>query len=241
MAPICVVGFVSDSVPDDAQLQREVFIVSRHVAQVTQQSEFPKIPDVSGVLILHIDIPNALSVTSLQKNYRSCILSLVQWQPCGHNHHTSEVDDLLRCLGQRIRDLRKQRGWSQTAASEHIGVHWTYLGHLERAEKLGVSVMSIARIANAFGVTLADMFAGLEQGEALNPTGKPFRQPDTLIRVGKNAIKIEALIEELRLERAALKETVRALKLIPAASVSHGPSQPSPKKQRQRPSKSKKR
>ena len=137
--------------------------------------------------------------------------------------------------------MRKQRGWSQTAASEHIGVHWTYLGHLERAEKPGVSVMSIARIANAFGVTLADMFAGLEQGEALNPTGKPFRQPDTLIRVGKNAIKIEALIEELRLERAALKETVRALKLIPAASVSPGPAQPSPKKQRQRPSKSKKR
>ena len=118
-------------------------------------------------------------------------------------------------------------------------MHWTYLGHLERAEKPGVSVMSIARIANAFGVTLADMFAGLEQGEALNPTGKPFRQPDTLIRVGKNAIKIEALIEELRLERAALKETVRALKLIPAASVSHGPSQPSPIKQRS--SRSKKR
>ena len=165
----------------------------------------------------------------------------MQWQPCGHYHHTSEVDDLLRCLGQRIRDLRKQRGWSQTAASEHIGVHWTYLGHLERAEKPGVSVMSIARIANAFGVTLADMFAGLEQGEALNPTGKPFRQPDTLIRVGKNAIKIEALIEELRVERNTLKETVRMLRQIPAASVPPGPAQPAQKEKRLRPSKSKKR
>ena len=127
--------------------------------------------------------------------------------------------------------------------SEHvgelIGVHWTYLGHLERAEKPGVSVMSIARIANAFGVTLADMFAGLEQGETPNPIGKPVRQPDTLIRVGKNAIKIEALIEELRLERAALKETVRALKQITGAPVSPGSLQPSPK--RQRSSRSKKR
>ena len=165
----------------------------------------------------------------------------MQWQPYGHNLHTSKVDDLLRCLGQRIRDLRKQRGWSQAAASERIGVHWTYLGHLERAEKPGVSVMSIARIANAFGVTLADMFAGLEQGEALNPTGKPFRQPDTLIRVGKNAIKIEKLIEELRLERNTLKETVRMLRQIPAAPVSPGHAQPSPKKQQQRSSKSKKR
>jgi hypothetical protein len=81
----------------------------------------------------------------------------------------------------------------------------------------------------------------LEQGEALNPTGKPFRKPDALIRVGKNAIKIEKLIEELRLERNTLKETVRMLRQIPAASVSPGPAQPSPKKQRQRPSKSKKR
>ena len=163
----------------------------------------------------------------------------MQWRSYGHNLHTSKVDDLLRCLGQRIRDLRKQRGWSQAAASERIGVHWTYLGHLERAEKPGVSVMSIARIANAFGVPLSDMFAEMTFDDA--PAVKPIRQPDTLIRVGKNAIKIEALIEELRLERNTLKETVRMLRQIPAASVSPGPAQPSPQKQRQRPSKSKKR
>ena len=163
----------------------------------------------------------------------------MQWRSYGHNLHTSKVDDLLRCLGQRIRDLRKQRGWSQAAASERIGVHWTYLGHLERAEKPGVSVMSIARIANAFGVPLSDMFAEMTLDDA--PAVKPVRQPDTLIRVGKNAIKIEKLIAELRLERNTLKETVRMLRQIPAASVSPGPTQPSPKKQRQRPSKSKKR
>jgi hypothetical protein len=51
--------------------------------------------------------------------------------------------------------------------------------------------MSIARTANAVGITLADMFAGLEQGAAPNPTGKPVRKADEVIRVGKNAIKIE--------------------------------------------------
>ena len=231
---LCILAYAGHRpVPDDARLlQTPVLIVIRLAAQMTQQSEFSKVSDVSGVPILHVDFPDTLSITSLHGNYRSCILSIVQWRSYGHNLHTSKVDDLLRCLGQRIRDLRKQRGWSQTAASEHIGVHWTYLGHLERAEKPGVSVMSIARIANAFGVTLADMFAGLEQGEALNPTGKPFRQPDTLIRVGKNAIKIEKLIKELRLERAALKETVRALKQITGPPGSSGSLQPSPKRQR---------
>jgi hypothetical protein len=60
MAPICVVGFVSDSVPDDARLQREVVILGRLAAQVTQQSEFPEIPDVSCVPILHLDFTSSL-------------------------------------------------------------------------------------------------------------------------------------------------------------------------------------
>ena len=120
----------------------------------------------------------------------------------------------MHALGRRIRELRQQRGMSQAAAAEHIGVHWTYLGHLERAEKPQVSVMSIARIANSLGVTLSELFAGLEDGGELPSTGKPLRKTETAIRVGKNAIRIEKLIEELRLERATLRETVRTLKGI---------------------------
>ena len=121
-----------------------------------------------------------------------------------------------------MQELRKQRGWSQAAASERIGVHWTYLGHLERAEKPGVSLMSIARVANALGVTLSEMFAGLENGDTSIPAGRPLRDPDKLIRVGKNAIKIERLIEEMRLERATLKETVRELKRITSTQSTQG-------------------
>ena len=101
-------------------------------------------------------------------------------------------------------------------------MHYTYLGHLERAEKQGVSLMSISRVAAALGVTLADLFAGLEYGADSTP-GKPSQRKvlaksEVPIRVGKNAIRIEKLIDELRLERTALRETVRTLNKIARSS-----------------------
>jgi hypothetical protein len=37
-----------------------MLVLRRHAAQVTQQSEFPKIPDITGVPILHVDFTNTL-------------------------------------------------------------------------------------------------------------------------------------------------------------------------------------
>jgi len=72
------------------------------------------------------------------------------------------MDDALRRLGIRIRELRTQRGWSQEAFADVAGVHRTYMGHLERGEK-NVSFLSILRVANALGITLSELLAGLEK------------------------------------------------------------------------------
>jgi hypothetical protein len=48
-------------VPDNARLlQTPVLILGRHAAQMAQQSEFPEIPDVSCVPILHAIVTNIL-------------------------------------------------------------------------------------------------------------------------------------------------------------------------------------
>jgi transcriptional regulator with XRE-family HTH domain len=85
---------------------------------------------------------------------------------------TLEVDQLLRRFGQRIRELRNIRGWSQEQFADICGVHRTYMGHMERGEK-NVSLTSIVRVSDALGITLSEFFAGLESGES--PFDKPRR------------------------------------------------------------------
>jgi hypothetical protein len=60
VAAISVVGLIGDPVPDDPRRQRGVVIRGRLAAQVAQQSEFPKIPDIPGVPILHAIVTNIL-------------------------------------------------------------------------------------------------------------------------------------------------------------------------------------
>lgn len=81
------------------------------------------------------------------------------------------VDDLLHRLGQRIRDLRSQRGWSQEEFADICRVHRTYMGHLERGEK-NVSITSVVRVSGALGITLSELFAGVDGGEQA-PRRKP--------------------------------------------------------------------
>jgi hypothetical protein len=54
------VGLIGDPVPDKTRRQHGVLILGRHAAQAAQQSEFPKISDISGVPILHTIVTNIL-------------------------------------------------------------------------------------------------------------------------------------------------------------------------------------
>jgi transcriptional regulator with XRE-family HTH domain len=61
-------------------------------------------------------------------------------------------------LASNIRNLRKARGWSQTALAERIGAH---LSHVNRVEtgKYTPSLDFIVKVAEAFGVTVDDIVA----------------------------------------------------------------------------------
>ena len=111
------------------------------------------------------------------------------------------MDDLLKRLGQRFRELRVQRGWSQEQFADVCGVHRTYMGHLERGEK-NLSFSSIVRVANALDVSLAELFGGLEEGTSLPaPTSRGGRR-----KPGARAelVRPLALRELATLERAVL-------------------------------------
>jgi transcriptional regulator with XRE-family HTH domain len=113
------------------------------------------------------------------------------------------VSNLLQRLGQRIRELRSQKGWSQEEFAEVCGVHRTYIGHLERGEK-NVSFGSIVRVATALNVTLSELFARVESEDASRATQTARR------RRNQAQFDRDRVLKAL----ASLERTVRVLKEI---------------------------
>ena len=69
---------------------------------------------------------------------------------------------LLKALGQRIRELRVERGYSQETFADKCGVHRTFMGTVERGES-NLSFQNIAKIATTLNVVLSSLFSDLEE------------------------------------------------------------------------------
>jgi transcriptional regulator with XRE-family HTH domain len=72
------------------------------------------------------------------------------------------MDNVRVLVGERIRSLRKERGWSQEELGEKADLHHTYVGAVERGEK-NASIDTLDKIAVAFNIEILDLFA-LAQG-----------------------------------------------------------------------------
>jgi transcriptional regulator with XRE-family HTH domain len=68
--------------------------------------------------------------------------------------------DLLVGLGNRIRKLRKARGWTQAEMAERVGIDRSFLADVERGKR-NVSVLNLELIAKGFRVSLAQLFSRL--------------------------------------------------------------------------------
>ncbi len=61
-------------------------------------------------------------------------------------------------LAANLRRLRARRGWSQEALADQAGIHRTYIGSVERAER-NISIDNICRLAWALGVDVRELLA----------------------------------------------------------------------------------
>ncbi|HRI28172.1 MAG TPA: helix-turn-helix transcriptional regulator [Chitinophagales bacterium] len=64
--------------------------------------------------------------------------------------------DISIKLGLRLRDLRMQHGLSQEELAYKAGVHRTYIGMVERAEK-NVTITSLNKIAEALNTDIKNL------------------------------------------------------------------------------------
>jgi transcriptional regulator with XRE-family HTH domain len=69
--------------------------------------------------------------------------------------------DVLVALGQAVRALRLERGFSQERLAEESGLHPRYVSDVERGRR-NVGMVNIDRLARALAVDLPTLMAGVE-------------------------------------------------------------------------------
>lgn len=65
--------------------------------------------------------------------------------------------NILSLFGNRIRQERIKLNLTQEELAERAGLHRTYVGMIERAEK-NITLLNIERLAKALGIDVADLF-----------------------------------------------------------------------------------
>lgn len=65
--------------------------------------------------------------------------------------------EILKLFGDKVREIRKQKGLSQEQLAYKADLHRTYIGMIERAEK-NITLVSIEKIANALEVDIVRLF-----------------------------------------------------------------------------------
>jgi transcriptional regulator with XRE-family HTH domain len=69
--------------------------------------------------------------------------------------------NIQAALGARIRQLRKEREWSQEDLAAASDLHWTYIGQVERGER-NLTLQSLKAIAKALNLKMSELLAGVD-------------------------------------------------------------------------------
>jgi transcriptional regulator with XRE-family HTH domain len=71
------------------------------------------------------------------------------------------ISPATRAFGERVRAQREAQGLSQEALAAKSGVHWTFLGQVERGRR-NLSLHNLLKVAKGLGVDPAELVQGLQ-------------------------------------------------------------------------------
>jgi transcriptional regulator with XRE-family HTH domain len=93
---------------------------------------------------------------------------------------------ILRKFAKRIKELRKLKKMSQEQLAEKAGLHPTFIGNLERAEK-NPTITSLAKIARALNISLSELLTFPDDKKIVDATAKDM---DKLVEFVKDALDL---------------------------------------------------
>ena len=67
-----------------------------------------------------------------------------------------------KCVGARLKALRKKKGWTQAELAEWLGLDRGYLSEVERGER-NVTLATLEVIAKGFGLSVSRLLSGLSR------------------------------------------------------------------------------
>jgi len=79
-------------------------------------------------------------------------------------------DPEMVLLGKRLRDLRLERDLTQEMLANAAGLHWTYIGQIERGER-NLTAKNILRLERGLGIGPGTWFATTFDGVSPSTTG----------------------------------------------------------------------
>lgn len=71
------------------------------------------------------------------------------------------MSDIRKALGDRIRNLRSGRDWSQEELADHANISRSFMGEIERGQA-SATIESLEKITNALEITLEDLFRNIQ-------------------------------------------------------------------------------
>ena len=65
-------------------------------------------------------------------------------------------EDILIRFGNKVRAERQKKNLSQEAFADRVGMHRTYIGMIERAEK-NITLLNIKKLADGLGISISEL------------------------------------------------------------------------------------
>jgi transcriptional regulator with XRE-family HTH domain len=73
------------------------------------------------------------------------------------------MQQVLLALGNRLRGLRAEQGFSQEAFADACGLHRTAMSLIERGKRVP-SLRTLLTISQGFGISLSELLEGVDKG-----------------------------------------------------------------------------